>query len=108
MSHATRTVATNPSCANVISAITTFFDTVTTAIGSGSTAGNVTGVARTSSPGDQQCIDDTMKILRAFQYDLRYGGNQKTVEAANLYISGASGVQHVTTEVTYTLSLIHI
>ncbi len=105
MSHATRTVATNPSCANVISSITTFFDTVTTAIGSGSTAGNVNGVVRTSSSGDQQCIDDTMKILRAFQYDLRYGGNQKTVEAANLYISGASGVQHVATEVTYTRAI---
>ena len=99
MSHATRTVATNPSCANVISAITTFFSTLTTALGSGSTAGSVSGVTRTSSPGDQQCIDDTMKILRAFQYDLRYGGNSKIVEAANLYISGASGVQ---------LSLIHI
>ena len=103
MSHATRTVATNPSCANVISAITTFFDTVTTALGTDSGgAGSVSSVTRTVSPGDQQCIDDTMKILRAFQYDLRYGGNQKTVEAANLYISGASGVQHVTTEVTYT------
>ena len=105
MSHATRTVATNPSCANVISSITTFFDTVTTAIGSGSTPGTVTGVARTVATGDQQCIDDTMQILRAFQYDLRYGGNQKTVEAANLYISGASGVQHVATEVTYTRAI---
>ena len=105
MSHATRTVATNPSCVNVISAITTFFDTVTTAIGSGSTAGSVSGVTRTVSPGDQQCIDDTLKILRAFQYDLRYGGNEKIVEAANLYISGASGVQHVTTEVTYTRAI---
>ena len=105
MSHATRTVATNPSCANVISAVTTFFDTVTTALGSGSTAGSVSGVTRTSSPGDQQCIDDTMKILRAFQYDLRYGGNSKIVEAANLYISGASGVQHVATEVTYTRAI---
>ena len=46
-----------------------------------------------------------MKILRAFQYDLRYGGNQKIVEAANLYISGASGVQHVATEVTYTRAI---
>ena len=71
MSHATRTVASNPSCVNVISAITTFFDTVTTALGSGSTAGSVSAVTRTSSPGDQQCIDDTMKITRAFQYDLR-------------------------------------
>ena len=104
MSHATRTVATNPSCANVISAITTFFSTVTTALGSGSTPGNV-NITRTSSPGDQQCIDDTMKILRAFQYDLRYGGNSKIVEAANLYISGASGVQHVATEVTYTRAI---
>ncbi len=104
MSHATRTVATNPSCANVISAITTFFSTVTTALGSGSTPGNV-NITRTVSPGDQQCIDDTMKILRAFQYDLRYGGNSKIVEAANLYISGASGVQHVATEVTYTRAI---
>ena len=105
MSHATRTVATNPSCADVISSITTFFNTVITAIGSGTTAGSVSGVTRTSSSGDQQCIDDTMKILRAFQYDLRYGGNSKTVEAANLYISGASGVQHVATEVTYTRAI---
>ena len=105
MSHATRTVATNPSCANVISSITTFFNTVTTAIGSGTTAGSVSAVTRTVAPGDQQCIDDVMKITRAFQYDLRYGGNQKTVEAANLYISGASGVQHVATEVTYTRAI---
>ena len=104
MSHATRTVATNPSCADVISSITTFFNTVITAIGSGSTPGNV-NIARTVATGDQQCIDDTMKILRAFQYDLRYGGNQKTVEAANLYISGASGVQHVASEVTYTRAI---
>jgi hypothetical protein len=106
MSHATRTVATNPSCANVISAITTFFDTVTTALGTDSGgAGSVSSVTRTVAPGDQQCIDDVMKILRAFQYDLRYGGNQKIVEAANLYISGASGVQHVATEVTYTRAI---
>ena len=105
MSHATRTVATAPSCANVISAITTFFSTVTTALGSGSTAGSVSSVTRTVAPGDQQCIDDVMKITRAFQYDLRYGGNSKIVEAANLYISGASGVQHVATEVTYTRAI---
>ena len=105
MSHATRTVATTPSCANVISSITTFFDTVTTALGSGTTAGSVSGVTRTTSPGDQQCIDDVVKITRAFQYDLRYGGNSKIVEAANLYISGASGVQHVATEVTYTRAI---
>ena len=105
MSHATRTVATNPSCANVISSITTFFDIVTTAIGSGTTPGSVASVTRTVAPGDQQCIDDVMKITRAFQYDLRYGGNSKIVEAANLYISGASGVQHVATEVTYTRAI---
>ena len=70
MSHATRTVTSAPSCASVISSITTFFSTVTTALGSGSTAGSVASVTRTSSPGDQQCIDDVMKICRAFQYDL--------------------------------------
>ena len=46
-----------------------------------------------------------MKILRAFQYDYVMVVTQKTVEAANLYISGASGVQHVATEVTYTRAI---
>jgi hypothetical protein len=40
--------------------------------------------------GDQSCIDDTVKVLRAVQYDLRYGGNSKTVEAANTYIFGGA------------------
>ena len=104
MSHATRTVATNPSCTNVISAITTFFSTVTTALGSGSTAGSVSGVTRTSAPGDQQCIDDVMKICRAFQFDLRYGGNSAIVEAANLYINSGA-IQYLDNEVQYSRAM---
>ena len=104
MSHATRTVTSAPSCANVISSITTFFDTVTTALGSGSTAGSVASVTRTSAPGDQQCIDDVMKICRAFQYDLRYGGNSAIVEAANLYIN-SSAIQYLDNEVQYSRAM---
>ena len=104
MSHATRTVTSAPSCASVISSITTFFSTVTTALGSGSTAGSVASVTRTSSPGDQQCIDDVMKICRAFQYDLRYGGNSAIVEASNLYISG-SAIAFLNNEVQYSRAM---
>ena len=104
MSHATRSVTSAPSCANVISSITTFFDTVTTALGSGSTAGSVASVTRTSAPGDQQCIDDVMKICRAFQYDLRYGGNSAIVEAANLYINSGA-IQYLDNEVQYSRAM---
>ena len=104
MSHATRTVATAPSCANVVSSITTFFNTVTTALGSGSTAGSVSSVTRTAAPGDQQCIDDVMKICRAFQFDLRYGGNSAIVEAANLYISSGA-IQYLDNEVQYSRAM---
>ena len=49
--------------------------------------------------GDQNCLDDVLHVLRAVQYDLRYGGNSKTVEAANKYIQNSS-IAHVTGYVT--------
>ena len=104
LSHATDTAATNPTCSNVVSAVTTFFSTLTTALGSDGAYGNLDGVTRTFSPGDQQCLDDILHILRAFQYDLRYGGNSSIVEAANLYISSGA-IAHVTEEVDYTRAI---
>ena len=101
MSHATRTAATNATCADVASSITTLTTVLTNAIGTNSGTGNLNGVTRTVASGDIQCIDDVQKILRAFSHDLRYGGNSKTIEAANLYISGGS-VAHVPEEVEFT------
>ena len=91
----------SPACQDVAASITTFTTILTNAIGTNSGTGNLNGVIRTVAPGDMQCIDDVQKILRAFQHDLRYGGNSKTIEAANLYISG-SNVAHVPEEVEYT------
>ena len=104
LSHATDTAATNPTCSNVVSAVTTFFSTLTTALGTDGAYGNLDGVTRTFSPGDQQCLDDILHILRAFQFDLRYGGNSSIVEAANKYISSGA-IAHVTEEVDYTRAI---
>ena len=42
----------------------------------------------------RDCKDDIVDVLESLAYNLRYGGNDLTVDAANLYISGA----HVTGE----------
>ena len=104
LAHATDTVATTPTCANEVSAIDTFFGIVTTALGTDGAYGNLDAVTRTFSPGDQQCLDDVLHIVRAFQYDLRYTGNSSIVEAANKYILGGA-INHVTQEVDYTRAI---
>ena len=81
-----------PACANVTATIDTFFTIITNAIGTTGVPGNLNGVTRTYAPGDQQCIDDILKVLRAWQYDLRYTGNSATAEAANKYVG--AGVQN--------------
>ncbi|MBO55764.1 MAG: hypothetical protein CL886_08915, partial [Dehalococcoidia bacterium] len=104
LAHATDTTASTPTCTDVVSAVDTFFGIVTTALGTDGSYGNLNAVTRTFSPGDQQCLDDILHVLRAFQYDLRYGGNSKTVEAANKYISSGA-ISHVTEEVDYTRAI---
>ena len=37
---------------------------------------------------EQDCIDDVVDVLEAVAYNLRYGGNDKTYDAANLYVNG--------------------
>ena len=37
----------------------------------------------------RDCKDDIVDVLESTIYNLRFGGNDKTVDAANLYISGA-------------------
>ena len=81
-----------PACANVSATIDTFFTILTNAIGTTGSPGNLNGVTRTYAQGDQQCIDDILKVLRAWQYDLRYTGNSATAEAANKYVG--AGVQN--------------
>ena len=90
----------SPACQDVASSITTLTAVVTQAIGSTGSPGNLNGVTRTYAEGDQQCLDDVLKVLRAFQHDLRYTGNSKTAEAANKYI--ASGVvQFIANEIDF-------
>jgi hypothetical protein len=90
----------NPSCQDVAASITTLTAIVTQAIGSTGNPGNLTGITRTYAAGDQQCIDDILKVLRAWQYDLRYTGNSATAEAANKYVG--AGVQNfIANEVSF-------
>ena len=37
----------------------------------------------------QDCKDDIVDVLESVAYNLKYGGNDYTVDAANLYITGA-------------------
>ena len=90
----------SPACQDVASTITTLFGVLTTAIGSTGNPGNLSGVTRTYAEGDQQCVDDIIKILKAFQFDLRYNGNSKIVEAANLYINSGA-IQFIANEVDF-------
>jgi len=104
LAHATDTAASTPTCTDVVSATDTLFAIVTTALGTDGSYGNLNSVVRTVSEGDQQCIDDILHVVRAFQYDLRYTGNSKTVEAANKYITSGA-ISHVTEEVDYTRAI---
>ena len=90
----------NPSCQTELSTITTFFTLLDQAIGSTGNPGNLNGITRTYASGDQQCIDDVVKVLKAYQYDLRYQGNSKTAEAVNKYIASGA-IQHITNEVQF-------
>ena len=104
LAHATDTSATTPTCTDVVSAIDTFFGIITTALGTDGSYGDLSAVTRTFSPGDQQCLDDILHIVRALQYDLRYTGNSSIVESANKYISSGA-IAHVTQEVDYTRAI---
>ena len=104
LSHATDTAASTPTCADVASTVTTLFDILTTAIGTEAGGYGSLPTTRTVSVGDQQCIDDILHIIRAFQYDLRYTGNSGIVEAANKYISSGA-IVHITEEIDYTRAI---
>ena len=39
--------------------------------------------------GSQNCKDDVIDVLEAVAFNLRFGGNDETWNAANLYITGA-------------------
>jgi hypothetical protein len=90
----------SPACQDVASSITTLTAVVTQAIGSTGSPGNLNGVTRTYATGDQQCIDDIVKVLRAWQYDLRYTGNSATAEAVNKYINSGA-IQFIAGEVDF-------
>ena len=57
----------------------------------------------TTPTGDSQdCIDDVFDILDAITYNLKYGGNDRVYDAANLYILGA----HVEGEESQTIEAV--
>ena len=37
--------------------------------------------------GAQNCVDDVMDVIDAVIHDLRFGGNSRTWDAANLYLN---------------------
>ena len=37
----------------------------------------------------RDCKDDIVDVLESISYNLKYGGNDLTVDAANLYVTGA-------------------
>ena len=39
--------------------------------------------------GSQNCIDDVLDVLDEITYNLKFGGNDRVYDAANLYITGA-------------------
>ena len=53
------------------------------------------------SGGTQNCVDDVEDIIDAVVYNLKYGGNDKVYDAANLYVTGAhvQGEEDETVEV---------
>ena len=101
LSTVTRTASHATRCADVASTITTLTLILTNAIGTTGSPGNLSGVTRTYPESDEQCIDDVRHVLRAWMYDLRYGGNSKTIEAAGKYINGTN-ITLVNNEVTQT------
>ena len=52
-------------------------------------AWSLTSLVCYSTGNPQDCKDDIVDVLESTIYNLRFGGNDKTVDAANLYISGA-------------------
>ena len=86
LSSVSRTASYVNRCADVASSITTLTGIITQAIGTTGTPGNLNGITRTYPISDDQCIDDVRHVLRSWMYDLRYGGNSKTIEAASKYI----------------------
>ena len=104
---------TDPSsCSNVQSTITTLTGIVTTAIGSGSTAGIgtttnygyfvvnstynvknvsgfVVGIGSTNVVGGRKCARDLGYIVDAIAQDVAYGTNQHTIYATKRYFDGA-------------------
>ena len=101
LSGITRTASHTTRCADVASTITTLTLILTNAIGTTGSPGNLTGVARTYPISDEQCIDDIRHVIRAWMYDLRYGGNSQTILSAGKYINGTN-IINVNNEVTQT------
>ena len=101
LSSVSRTASYVNRCADVASSITTLTGIITQAIGTTGTPGNLNGITRTYPISDDQCIDDVRHVLRSWMYDLRYGGNSKTIEAASKYILGTN-INYVNNEVAQT------
>ena len=59
--------------------------------------------------GAQNCVDDVMDVIDAVIHDLRFGGNSRTWDAANLYLNPEdSSLKHVESELDAALDTMKI
>lgn len=55
--------------------------------------------------GSVNCVDDVKDMLKAIIWNLQYGGNNKTWDAAELYIDRSGALEHITGQITETLEV---
>jgi hypothetical protein len=55
--------------------------------------------------GSVNCVDDVKDMLKAITWNLQYGGNNKTWDAAELYIDRTGALEHITGQITETLEV---
>lgn len=55
--------------------------------------------------GSVNCVDDVKDMLDAIVWNLKYGGNNRTWDAAELYIDRDGALEHITSQVTETLQV---
>ncbi|AFK66261.1 structural protein [Synechococcus phage S-CBM2] len=48
--------------------------------------------------GDQNCIDDVIDVTEAVAFNLKYGGNSKVYDAAEIYVGAGASLNFIETE----------
>tara|TARA_Y100000361_G_scaffold69963_2_gene61763 strand:- start:512 stop:12706 length:12195 start_codon:yes stop_codon:yes gene_type:complete len=98
--------ATDPSSgvAEAITAVTATTITINVGVAQGS--GSIKSYPRASSPGSaDDCVDDVKDMVNAIIFNIKYGGNNKVYDAADLYVDRDGFLNHITQKVTETLTV---